>query len=261
VEIGPAPLQLGEGDEEEAAGRSLNRYLDSVIREITTLGVIGVIGLLVAPHLLQAPLRDLQARPLSNLGVGMLSFLLSFPIMLIAAVITLVILFILSLFRLQGVMVAGAIILGLVDLGGASLFYFVAIYLARVVVCLAVGRIVVQAAVGDDGSQRIVYISLIAGVAILAVTASLPFVGWLFNAVALFLGLGAILTVLQHQWQRFRETTPTPVTYPAGYPLTFPPLPSRSEDARHIPPPIIDDSDVPPGLDNLPDGFTWWTDD
>ncbi len=219
--------------------------------------MIGLFGMLLAPHLMQTPIATLRQRPVSSLSVGMLSFILSFPIVLIMLLLSLLVLFILSLLQLDGVLIVAIIALSLVNVGGASVFYFVAIFIARVAMALAMGRIIVRTAIGDDGSQRIMYLSLGVGIVALAFLGSLPTVGWIVNGVALFLGLGAILIVLQTQLRTFRETSPVPSRYPR-YAPDKPELPRSPEDARQFPPPILDDRPVAPGMDNLPEGFEWW---
>ena len=254
-DVSPVQISLGE---EENTGRSLSRYFSQVLREFTTLGLIGVFGLLLMPRLMQAPIATLQQRPVSSLSVGMLSFLLSFPVILIVLLLSLLVIFILSLLRLDGVVVAALVILGITDIGGASLFYFVAIFIARVIVALGLGRVAVQVTLGDNGSQRINYLSLGIGVLVLAILGSLPApLGWIVNAVALFLGLGAILSVLQTQLRALRESPAETPRYAAEKQE----LPRSPEDARQFPPPIINDKPAAPGMDNLPEGFEWWDDD
>jgi hypothetical protein len=77
----------------------------------------------------------------------------------------------------------------------------------------------------------------------------LPFVGLLVNALALALGLGAILlTVVQFQLREQPRRQFAPVT-----------LPAAPEDARQIPPPPIGQQPGT-GMENLPEGFRWWGD-
>ena len=57
--------------------------------------------------------------------------------------------------------------IGVFNIGGAGVFYFVAIYISRIIVCLAVGRVIVRLALGDDGTPRMAYFNLAAGVLLL----------------------------------------------------------------------------------------------
>ena len=84
-------------------------------------------------------------------------------------------------------LIAGAIILVL-DLGGMGLFYFTAIFVSRVIVCIALGRIFVRLALGDRPERYMTYVSLLTGVALLALTRRCPTSGFILNALAAFFG-------------------------------------------------------------------------
>jgi hypothetical protein len=140
-------------------------------------------------------------------------------------------------------------LLTVVSIGGAGTFYLVAVFVARVIASLGLGRTLVWITVGDDGSLRLVYLGLVVGVALLALVAWLPLIGWLVNFVALALGLGAIILTIIHSFSR-SGPVPQPVQ-----------LPSTIEAGRAIPPPTIEDVTDEPGLSNLPEGFDWWGED
>jgi hypothetical protein len=243
--------------QDEAPVQVLNLYFSQVVREFISLALVGMIGLFFIPRPLQAPLSQLNSRPLTSLGIGMLSFILWLVIVVVLIILSVIILVLLWLLRLNDMLLGVGVILGLIDLGSASLFIMTA-FVARVVVCLALGRMIVRLLLGDDGSQRILYLSLFVGVALLSLTASLPIIGWIFNGVSLFVGFGAILIILRTRVEQIRETAPIA---PPRYTVTLPPLlPRQSEEARQFPPPMIDDATRPPGMDNLPEGFQFWED-
>lgn len=249
------PISLGE---EEDTARGFNIYLTQVVREFVTLASLGLIGLLIAPRTIQAPIRQFQSRPLTTIGVGVLTFILSFPVVLIALIMTLFLIFVLSLLQLNSLIIAGGFLMGIIDVGGVSLFYFTAIFITRVIMSLALGRLLIRVIAGDDGSQRMVYFSLFAGVGALSIIISLPLVGLVINGLTAAAGLGAILTVLQLQLRNVREVAPPIARAPLA---TLPQLPRRPQEARQFPPPIIDERNLPRGMDNLPEGFVWWDED
>lgn len=252
--LGPVQIETG----------SLSLYLAQVVREFTTLAIIGLFLLFFAPRAIHKPLHHLQTRPISSTSVGLLSFILSFPVIMMVFVLSLLVLGILSLLRLDGVFIPTLVVLGFVNVGGTALFYFIAIFVARVIVCIVLGRWMLRMTIGDGDSPRLLYMGMVVGVLVLSLLASLPVIGWVVNAVALFLGLGTLLSVFLNQLQTFRQQAQTapPARYPRYVPER-PPLPDHPEEARRIPPPIIDSSPSPPGADNLPEGFDWWgnTDD
>jgi len=222
----------------------LRDYAGQGIREFVSLALIGVIGLLLAPRTLQTPIYSLRVRPLPSLGVGLLVFIISFPIILIVILISLALALLLSVLQLGDLAVIGGIIINILNIGAAGLFYFTAIFISRVIVCIALGRFTVRLLFGDRPARYMTYVSLLIGTIMLALLSSLPYVGWLINALAAFFGLGAILTLIQRQLDIAREAPP--------------PEPTHPEEARQLPPPIIEDHPADPGMDNLPDGFHWW---
>lgn len=238
--------------EEEGRG-GLAVFLSQALREFIILALIGVLGLLFLPRQLQAPIRSIQSRPLPIVSIGLLTFIISFPIAIIGLVFGAALVFALLLLQIDGLAVAlfSGTLLG-AWLGASSLFYFGAIFVSRVIVCLLIGRFVVRLTLGDDGSQRITYLSLLIGALLLALLTSLPTIGTIISAFSAFVGLGALLNTLQNQLLIYRDRV---------YGPRPPPVPRRPESVRRLPPPIIDDSAPPPGMDNLPEGFVWWDDD
>lgn len=253
---GPVTINLGEGDSEN----NLSLYLSQMIREFVSLGLIGVIGLVLAPRTLQAPIQYLRQHPFTSLGVGVPAFFIPLIMLFVVAILTLLVMLILWLVRLTDLALVAGVIATLSNITGTSLYYFVAIFVARVIVCLALGQFIVRLAVGDDGSQRVLFISLFSGVFALAVLSSLPVIGWVFNAIALALGLGAILIMLQNRLRTMRERTLVPSPYSAHY-IVNKQLSTRPESVRQLPPPILDDTHKSPGMENLPEGFDWWGED
>lgn len=228
----------------------VQKYLGHILAEFVTLLLIGVAGLVLAPRAMLSPAAHLRSRPLASLGIGLLTFLTSFGVLFLLALLGLLAFGLGLLLRLPDLAVVAVMALGLFVVGGSSGFYFAAIYLSRVVVCLAVGRAIIRAVVGDDGSQRIVYLGLAVGTALLAALVWLPLVGVLVNGLALGLGLGAIMLLLQQRSARRAVPSVSPSL-----------LPTHSAAARQIPPPIYETPPVGPGMDNLPEGFRWWDDD
>ena len=284
VDYQPYPVTVMPTLEEPG---SLNTYFAELWREFTTLLAIGAIAVIFLPGVLDAPLHHLRTRPFSSFSVGMLAFLLSFPVVLIVAMLSVVIIFILNLINLDGLVIAVGVVLGMVNLGGVSLFYFFAIFVARALVGLALGRVLLRSFMGYR--QGIVWslAQLALGVFIISIFVSLPVIGLLFNAATLFIGLGTIINVLIFQFRRWRDAAPTPT--PAWYepsPAVTRPRPVLSDRPRAKVIPVVEaksydededdmdeDPEIPvslaplpppsndpypltgPGMTNLPDGF------
>ena len=256
VVVQPDFSQLNLGEEDQFRGVGL--YLSQVVREFLTLVLIGVVALLLAPRTIQSPLRNIQVRPLPCLGVGLLAFITSFVAVPFVVLITVLIIVIVSLLQVNELTLAVAAILAVGDIGIASIVFFIVLFVSRVIFSLALGKLMTRVVIADDGSLRRNVISLALGGLILALLDSIPFVGWVINAITLFIGLGAILLIVQTRAEAAREAAPSK-RYIA---VQAPPLPRRADSDRMLipPPPPIDTTSEPVGMDNLPDGFHWWDD-
>ena len=232
-------------------------FADRFKQEFTVLVTAGLLVLTLASRQVHSALRPLRRRPVASFVIGMLLFILSFPVTLILALITAFALLALALLRLDGVLLVVGAFLTLVDIGLVGIFYFSAIFIARAVVALGLGRLLLHLAVGLEASRRMPRLSLFIGVIALSLLTSLPVVGFVFNAGALFMGLGAISTVSLRWLRRLRQRQPHDH---AGGELAL----ARSSD-----PPVASDPaaaarqtalppgapDKHPGLADLPPGF------
>jgi hypothetical protein len=243
----PVTSQTGLITSEKSLTENLRDYLAAAIRELVSLALIGLAALLVIPRAVQAPIYSLRIRPLTSFGIGLMTFIISISIFFIVIpLLGLVLVLLLLLLQLSDLaIIAGAIVL-LLDLGGAGLFYFASIFISRVIVCIALGRFIVRLLLGERPERYMTFVSFLIGVTLLALLSTLPYVGFIVNALAAFLGLGAMLNIIQTQIERAREAVIIPE-------------PTHPEEARQLPPPLlVEDKLLGPGMDNLPDGFRWW---
>lgn len=244
----PDFTQIDFTEEENAAW--LRGYISGAVREFVSLLVLGSLGLLIIPRAVQIPLQTLRWRPINSVGVGIMSFFMSFVVWIVTLLLLALLVIIFLVLNLSDLVVVTILSFGLLNVGAASLFFFLAFYVSRILVALAVGRFIVRVALGDDGSQRIVYLSLAVGTALISLVVWLPLLGWIFNALALVLGLGAlVLTVAATQ---FRSRSSVPPRASVGL---------NSEDSHPMPPPMLDLKSNNPGMENLPQGFRWWNDE
>ena len=199
--------------------------------------------------------RIMRGRPVRSFVIGMLLFIISFPVVLILLILTTIAILLPLALHLDGVALVAGALLGLIDIGVIGVFYFTAIFIARAVVGLGVGRLILQVALGRDQARRSPRLSVLIGVALLSLLASLPVVGFLFNAGALFMGLGAIAGATLDGLQKLRLRQLRDAE-PAGYSRSSAPSAQPAEAAPAAVAPIA----LPPvargvGLDDLPEGF------
>ena len=240
------------------------RYWRNALREFVVLAAIASGTMLLASRPLNDALRHMRERPLPSFGIGLLTFILSFPVVLLVALVSGLLLLPLNWLG-SDLLLYGALLVGMVDFGLLSLFYFGAIFLSRVVAAVALGRWFSRrwrklrsrrAGYGGAGSAGQAYALALMGCALLAFLSSLPYVGWALNAFAAFFGLGAMASALRHRLRVLRLPAPPPPRYETTHPTAgagaTPPLP---------PPLSAEVWRMQPGMENLPPGFRWWDDE
>lgn len=231
-------------------------YGGVLVQEFTALLVVGIACWLLVPRALQLPLQQLRTRPISSLSVGLVAFIVSFPIVLILALLGLAVVLVLLAIRLEGVAVAVGLVWGVGSAATVGGFYFIAIYVARAVVAWAVGRFLLRSLRGTMTARNLSLAGMVLGVGVVAVCVSLPVVGWLVNAAVLFLGLGAVLAVVAEQLRAWRET-PLAAAPLASYRPIIMTHPNRATPSDADAPPLALPPAQPQGMDNLPEGFRW----
>lgn len=250
---------------------TFNIFFDQFTREIMVLVTVGIGGLLFTPSLFQTSITNIRWRPVPNFVIGMLMFIVSFPIALILLLLTTIITLILALLQLDGVLIVIGSFLAILDVTLIGAFYFLAIFFARAIFCLGFGRFLLRTLFGSYNTQRMDLMSMVVGVILMSFLVSLPAVGFLFNAAALFMGLGAMTSVFLDWLQSVRDNSYSNVRSPRPDRVPLPPryitgdddlapLPQLPSNEPHfLPPPS---SEI--GLRDLPEGFDpdfFFTDD
>ena len=224
-------------------------FYDQFKRELTVLLTAGLLGLVLAERQFKRPLAQLRRRPVHSFVIGMLLFIISFPVVLILLIVTTVAIVLPLALQLDGVALVAGALLALVDIGVVGIFYFTAIFIARAVVGLGVGRLILQVALGARQARRRPRLSVIVGVALLALLSALPVVGFIINAGALFMGLGAIAGATLKRLAKLRAGQSAFTGAAAAAAHAAPTAPAAAELVAL--PPIAQGI----GLEDLPEGF------
>lgn len=240
--------------DEESRSNALRQYFGQVVQDTLVMTIMGSLLLLVAPAVLKRPTRAVGERVVTNAVLGVGTFVLSFPVLLLSVAVSVLIVALLALLSIDAITGAAAVTFGLVNIGGGSLFYYICGYMARLAVAAALGTFILERISAKELTIRDWMLAVGVGASIVALATSLPAVGWMVNLIVVGIGLGAILRLL---WKITRPpviTTPGPMrvvlTPPAV--MTLPP---------QLPPPLVDDTPPARGMDNLPEGFRWWDDE
>ncbi|MCY3835978.1 MAG: hypothetical protein OXF83_06010 [Anaerolineaceae bacterium] len=245
------------------------RYWRNMLREFVVLAMIATGVWLLAKRPLHDSLRHVSQRPLPSFGVGLLTFILSFPIALLVALVSALLLLPLNWLG-SDLLLYGALLVGMVDFGLASLFYFAAVFLSRVVAAVALGRWLYRryprgraTGLAAGSAARGVneaylsggrgYLVVLLGCLALALLSSLPYAGWVCNAFAAFFGLGAIVGSLRQRLRILRLPPPPPARYETTHAI-----PGQGEAPPPPPPIAVESWRAQPGMTNLPPGFRWW---
>lgn len=239
---------------EESRSDALRQYFGQVVQDTLVITMMGALLLLIWPALVQRPVRMVSDGLLVNglLGVG--AFTLSLPILLLSLTCSVLVIALLAVLGIDALTAATGITLGLVNIGGGSLFYFFAGYIARMVIAAALGAFILERISAKELTIRDWMLAVAVGGVIVAVLTALPAVGWFFNLLTIGFGLGAVIRLL------WRLTRPPVITAPGPMRVVLT-TPSVIAMSPQLPPPLVDDTPPARGMDNLPDGFRWWSDE
>ncbi|MBE2181979.1 MAG: hypothetical protein IAE89_01020 [Anaerolineae bacterium] len=226
-------------------GGAIGEYLRQVLREFLTLAIIGVVVVTLAPRSINGPISIIRYRTLTSIGLGLLIFILSFPMVLISILLSLLIILIISLLGVEQITLIITLVMVAINFSGAVMFYFIALFFSRALVATAIGRAALSRVYRPKGRLTDSYIYLLAGAFLLSLVIALPYIGTVVTGAAAFLGLGAL--VLNRQRLPKRQPAATQGVR-AGI--------GRRPEIPQLPPPL--ESPPGPGTERLPDGFNWW---
>ncbi len=239
---------------EESRSNALRQYFGQVVQDTLVMTLMGSLLLLLAPAVVKRPAKVVGEKIHVNALLGLTTFVLSFPVIGVLIAVSVLILALLALLRIEMLTVAAAVSLGLLNLGGGSLFYFVSGYIARMVVAAALGTFILERISAKELTVRDWMLGIAVGAGLIALATSLPTVGWVINLAVIGVGLGAILRLL------WKMTRPQVITAPGPMRVVLTP-PAVMALPPQLPPPLVDDTPPARGMENLPAGFRWWDDE
>ncbi len=234
------------------AGEIFANYVGHVLHDLLGLMLVGGIMLLTVQPWVLFNVRRLRTQPGKCLGYGFLALTLSFPISLLVILISVLILGAVWLLTLGDLTLMAGVLLLTANLGIIGGFWFVVLFPARVIVCYVIGQSLGRRVFPEADRVSATVISLLLGVLTYSVIAELPIglFGWVINIGLLSWGLGAMVLFVRDYFLR-RELSSGPHVLPVDL---RPALPSSVTDTIEPPPEV----ETQPGMDNLPEGFTWF---
>jgi len=178
VEHKPTPIQTATS------------WTFDLLRTIATLIVFGLLLGWLAPAFMKSLMEKMQSQPVASLGWGLVAYAAFFFAILVIIV----------------AMVAGAILFGVLTLGGVSGtiiwvgilaiftmiigFILITVFLTKIIVAWLGGKLILSRFNPALAEHKVW--PLVIGVVLIALLLALPYVGWLFGIIAMFIGLGAL---------------------------------------------------------------------
>ena len=170
-----------------------------LFRTIITWVAFGLLLGWLAPVFMKGLMDKVQSQPVASLGWGLVAYAAFFFALLV-----------LFITMLTGGLLFGALTLGglsgtIVWLGILCIFVMVVgfvlitVYLTHISVAWLSGRLIIGRLKPELAEHKV--LPLLVGVILIAMLAALPYVGWLFGVIVMFIGLGAIWIWGREFWQ------------------------------------------------------------
>jgi cytoskeletal protein CcmA (bactofilin family) len=232
-------------------------YIERIIHDLLALMVVGLVALLIVQGSLEATDYQLRAHAPRSLGIGLAVFFLAFPAAGLLALVSLLIVGLVHLLTLGELTILAGLVLIIVNLILVGAGWFVIAFLSRVIVCYMVGNLIGRRILPASDRATTLIISMLIGVLVYAALANLPLgiLGLIINVAGASFGLGGLILAIHDVLKRRVAPGQMPVAVQPTAPLLTGAIPAEG----FITPPA--DKDIRVGMDNLPEGFSWWQDD
>jgi hypothetical protein len=181
-----------------AGERALGWFL-GLVRDTFTLLIVGLLLLWLAPGLLRRGSEVLRTKPWPCLGWGLVSCVAVFVAGGVIFFVSLVLALLLGLLTLGKLAALVAVVGLLLQAGLVVGFVIAAGLLAKIIVGYLIGRLILRRL--DPMAGRAGW-PLVLGIALLALTVSIPYLGVLISIVATLFGLGALWLLVGERLRR-----------------------------------------------------------
>lgn len=255
IQTGGQP-DITKVDRADAAAEILRAYISDTIKDVATLLFLGVIALRFVPNVIRQPAAHVRRRTVPTIGWGLLTFMLSIPIVITVIMIGLIFLLILYLIQLnQLTIMVGATVL-IVTAVLVGVITFLLFFMGRLVVSFMIGQLIYRYGLGqkEPGALRRWLTILAIGATAYALITNIPIpaLGLVIELITALAGVGAVVMHLRRRLIDLNLFEPLPD------PLAEVPISTISVS---IPAPRQQDIDLPPGMRNLPPGFKGFDED
>jgi len=171
----------------------------NLLRSILTLVLFGLLLGWLLPSFMKNVMDKLQAKPAESLGWGIVAyaaFFFTLLLVVVAMIVGGVVFGLLTLHSISGTIVS----VGLVTLFELIVgFVLVTAFLTKILVAWLSGKWIINRFNPTLVEHKLW--PLLLGTAVVALAIAIPYVGWLFGLIVMFLGLGALWFWGQGLWQ------------------------------------------------------------
>lgn len=232
----------------------LREYMVATVRDVLSLLILGVVALRLVPNVVRQPAIQVRRRTIPAIGWGLATFMLSIPLVIVVLIIGLIVVGILYTIRLSALTLLVGVGVLLMTGGMVGGFTFLLFFMGRVVISFVIGQLIYRYVLRITGlgefRRWVGMLALGAAIYALITNAPLPAMGLVLELITALAGVGA---VAMYGRVLIQESGLLGARFGgAGAPVTV--LPALPETMLLPEPP-------PPGLDNLPEGFTGFDED
>ncbi len=237
------------------AAAILTDYVVESVRDTLSLVILGAVSLRVVPNMVRQPAQHVRRRTVPTIGWGLLTFMLSIPVIITVFVLGLIVLLLLYLIKLNELTLmvgAGVLIVTAVLVGGIS---FLLLFMGRLVVSFMIGQMIYRYGlrVMEAGTLRRWLGMLVLGTTIYALITNVPVpaLGVIIELVTALAGVGAVVMYMRRLVLDSNLFSTRDQVVAEVVPVT----------SVSVPPAPEVQGPLPPGMENLPEGFTGFDED
>ncbi len=232
----------------------LREYVVAVVRDVLSLLILGAVALRLVPNVVRQPALQVRRRTIPAVGWGLATFMLSIPLVIIVLVAGLIVVGVLYTIGLGALTLLTGVGVLLVTGSMVAGFTFLLFFMGRVVISFVIGQLVYRYVLRISGLgefRRWLGMLALGAITYASLTnLPLPAMGLVLELITALAGVGAVAMygrlLIQESGllgTRFGGAATPSMVIPA------------------VPEMVLLSEPLPPGLDNLPEGFTGFDED
>lgn len=196
--VKPTAVPEGEPEVREEPVSILQRQITAVsnwgktfLRSLMSLLIVGLLVAWLYPRLLSGSGETLKIRPWASLGVGALTGITFWLVMPVLTVLLLAVVILLGLFSVGGLIFLAFVIMMLILIVFVLAFLISGSFFSKLIVSQVLGQLILSGFKSPAAYHR--FWPWLLGLVIFVFLSSIPYVGWIFNILAVLFGLGAFV--------------------------------------------------------------------